>query len=264
MQLVDTHCHLNFDNFSDDLEGVVARAHHAGVTRIIIPAVDLETCHEALALATRYEGVFVAIGVHPNSTTDFDDATLDTLKTLAQSSSKVVAIGEIGLDYYWDKSPKDAQARAFKAQLGLASALELPVIIHNREAHEDTLAILEAWANTLPTSLVGRAGVLHSFSAPQDIGERALACGFYLGFTGPLTFKKNDELRTIASRVPSNRLLIETDAPFLTPEPYRGKTNTPEYVAYVNDRLASIKGVSAEEMAHTTTENALRLFDKML
>lgn len=261
--LVDTHCHLNFDSYDDDRQAVIAQAHEAGVTRILIPAVDLHTSEEAIALAEAHEGIFAAVGVHPNSTEGFDDSALARLRALA-GHPKVVAIGEIGLDYYWDKSQKSSQHAAFAAQLRLAQELSLPVIIHDRDAHEDTLAHLEAWAQGLPASLQGRAGVLHSVSAPLAIAERALACGFYLGFTGPLTFKKADELRHVASKTPLERILIETDAPYLTPEPYRGKRNAPAYVAFVNDRLAAIKGMTTDAMAHATTQNALRLFARMV
>src|SRR5690606_33387864 len=146
---------------------------------------------------------------------------------------KVIAIGEIGLDYYRDRSPKEIQRQAFEAQLALASRLELPVIIHNRDASEDVIAILEAWTRELPDSLRDRPGVLHSFSAPQAIAERALAAGFYLGFTGPITFKNADDLRRVAAMTPLDRILIETDGPFLTPTPHRGQRNEPAYVRFI-------------------------------
>lgn len=174
--------------------------------------------------------------------------------------SHVVAIGEIGLDYYWDKSPKEAQWAAFEAQLRLAAELALPVIIHNRDAHEDTIAILERWAAELPPALQGRAGVMHSFSAPAPIAERALTCGFYIGFSGPITFKKADALRHIAASVPTERLLVETDAPYLTPEPHRGQRNSPAYIPYIVERLASVHRLDANELARQTTLNAERLF----
>ena len=203
----------------------------------------------------QYEGVYAAVGVHPNSTADFDAATLDAVRELA-AADKVFSIGEIGLDYHWDKSPKDVQARAFRAQLDLAAELELPVIIHNREASEDVLPILEDWARTLPDALKDRPGVLHSFSAPQEAADRALAIGFYLGFTGPVTFKNADNLRRVAATVPLDRIVVETDGPFLTPAPHRGKRNESAYIPHIVERLAGLHNISVEAMGTHTTENA--------
>ena len=259
MELVDTHCHLNFRSYDDDRVAVLQRARQAGVNRIIIPAIDLETCRQALDLAAADEGIFAAVGIHPNSSGESNDPALKRLSMLARRT-RVVAIGEIGLDYYWDKSPKHMQRKALEMQLDLASELELPVIIHNREASEDVIAALEAWAPTAPPSLSGRLGVLHSFSATPDIARCALELGFYLGFTGPITFKKADALRAVATEVLRSRLLIETDGPFLAPQQRRGKRNEPAYVRYVNDKLAELHCLSAEEMARQTTVNAERLF----
>jgi TatD DNase family protein len=259
LTLVDTHCHLNFEGFNADREAVIERAKAAGVTRIIAPAVDVITTEQVVALAAVHSGVYAAVGVHPNSTANFDDATLATIE--AQSyAPKVVAIGEIGLDYYWDDSPKDKQWAAFEAQLALAKRRELPVIIHNRNASADVISILETWAGDLPASLRGRAGVMHSFSADMQTAERALAAGFYLGFTGPITYKNADLLRHIAAAVPLDRMLIETDAPFLTPAPHRGKRNEPAYVALVAERLAALRVMTVEAFSAATTANAKRLF----
>lgn len=256
---VDTHCHLTFNSYDEDRAAVLERARKAGVTRIINPGVDLASGPEVLQLADTDEGVYAAVGIHPNSTADFSPAVLEELREQA-AHPRVVSIGEIGLDYYWDKSPKAQQFRAFEAQLALAAQLELPVIIHNREASEDVIAILEKWAQDLPPALKKRAGVLHSFSASAEIAERALRSGFYIGFTGPVTFKKADELRRVAASVPLDRILVETDGPFLTPEPHRGKRNEPAYVPYIARRLAGIKQVSDDEIARITTQNAERLF----
>lgn len=257
--LIDTHCHLNFDRYHDDRDDIVNGAAEVGVTRIIIPAVDVKTTQQALQLAQQYEGIFAASGVHPNDTANFDAEILADVERLSHQP-KIVAIGEIGLDYHWDKSPKDKQRAAFEAQLQVAKNRELPVIIHNREASEDVMAVLEAWVRDLPQALRERPGVLHSFSAPQVIADRALAAGFYLGFTGPITFKKAEDLRSVARNVPLDRILVETDGPFLTPEPYRGKRNKPEYIPHIVDRLAALKQISTEDMARATTENAVRLF----
>lgn len=259
MNLIDTHCHLNFHQFDADRAAVVERAAQAGVTRILIPAVDTESASQAVALAAEYMGVFASVGIHPNDTADFGDADLDRIRALA-SAPKVVAIGEIGLDYHWDKSPKEAQWRAFEAQLALARELEMPVIIHNREASDDVIAILESWSRDLPPALRDRPCVLHSFSAPQAVAERALACGFYLGFTGPITYKNADDLRQIATLMPLDRLLIETDAPYLTPIPYRGQRNEPAYVRLVAERIAALRRLPLDEIASATTANTARLF----
>jgi len=259
MELVDTHCHLNFSRYDRDREEVLQRARAAGVKRVIVPAIDLESCRQALEMASSSKGIFAAVGIHPNSSGDFEDSALDALRAFA-GDSKAVAVGEIGLDYYWEKSPKAQQWRAFEAQLDLAAELELPAIIHNRDGCADLLRILEDWAPAAPASLRGRLGVLHSFSASFAIAERALALGFFLGFTGPITFKKADELRAVARRVPVERLLVETDGPFLAPQQRRGKRNEPAYVRFVNSRLAELHGLPAEEMARQTTLNAERLF----
>jgi TatD DNase family protein len=258
-QLIDTHCHLNFDSYDADRDQVIARAAESGVTRVINPGVDQPSSQAAVDLAARYEGIFAAVGIHPNDTAAFSNADLGWIESLAKQP-KVVAIGEIGLDYHWQDSPKEMQFQAFEAQLGLAARLELPVIIHNREASEDVIAILENWARDLPPALRDRAGVLHSYSAPRSVAERALAAGFYLGFTGPITFKNADDLRRIAVAVPLDRILVETDGPFLTPSPYRGKRNEPAYVTLVTERIAALKTIPVEQMAAATTTNAERLF----
>jgi TatD DNase family protein len=261
MALIDTHCHINFDSYDVDRDALLQRARDVGVEAIINPAVDMDSSHAGIALSKHYDMIYSAVGIHPNSTADFVPSMIDELRILP-AQPKVVSIGEIGLDYYWDKSPKDKQRQAFEAQLALAQEVNLPVIIHDREAHQDVIDILTAWTNGLgdDSPLKGRVGVLHSFSAPQEIAEQAVALGFYLGFTGPITFKKAEELRQIARTVPLDRVLIETDGPFLTPEPYRGKRNEPAYVYHVADRLASLHGMTTEQMGQMTTDNAKRLF----
>ena len=273
--LFDTHCHLDFESFADDVEAVVARAAEAGVTRIIVPGLDLDNAPAVLALAERFPGVYAAVGVHPNSAAGWRDEWIDALRELAQHD-KVVAIGEIGLEYYWDKTPPPTQHQALTAQLELAVELGLPVIIHNRDASEDVLRLLTAvaqgsrdeGAREERSSLTpgtwnlepALRGVLHSFAADWATAEAALGLGFYLGFTGPLTYKKADELRAIAARVPLDRVLIETDAPFLAPHPFRGKRNEPAHVRLVAERLAEVRGVALEEVAAATTANAQELF----
>ncbi len=254
--LIDTHCHLDFDRFDDDRAAVMTRATAVGVSHMIVPALDLENLTAVHQLATTYPGVYAAAGVHPNSTRDWSPAWLDAVRTAAQRP-KIVAIGEIGLDYHWDDSPPAVQQAAFAAQLALAAELNLPVIVHNREANADVLRLLAA----SPLAGRERPGVLHSFSGDWAMAEAALDMGFYLGVTGPVTFPKADDLRAIVARAPLERLLIETDAPFLAPQPQRGRRNEPAYVALVAEKIAAVRGVDTAVIAHHTTANAMRLFN---
>lgn len=257
--MIDTHCHLNFERYNSDRANVIARAADAGVDRIIIPAIDAASAQEALALTEAYPNIYASVGIHPNSSADFTDNDLSTLAALA-AQPKVVAIGEIGLDYYRDRSPKETQQCAFKAQLDLAARLEIPVIIHNREADEHTLQILAKWVQNLPERLKHRPGVMHSFSGSPEIARRVLALGFYLGITGPVTFKDANMLRQVVNETPLDRLVVETDGPFLTPIPHRGKRNEPAYIPHIIERMATIKSTGIDTMARATTENAERLF----
>jgi TatD DNase family protein len=260
--LIDTHCHLDFERYDEDRAGVLARAQEVGVVAMINPSIDAHNSVTVCHLAAEHGPVFAAVGVHPNSTAEAGSDWLATIRTLA-GREKVVAIGEIGLDYYWDRSPKDVQWPALEAQLALAAELDLPVIIHNREASADVIAVLGQWIGGLPGEhpLRDRPGVLHSFSAPPDVAEQALKLGFFIGITGPVTFKKADELRHIVARVPLDRLLIETDGPFLTPHPFRGERNEPAFVQYVADRIAGLHTTTLEAVASQTSQNAIRLFD---
>lgn len=256
--LVETHCHLDFERFNKDRDAVVERALAAGVTRIVVPAVDMENCETVLTLADRYPAVYAAVGIHPNSTANWQDGWLDRLRAWAQHE-KVVAIGEIGLDYHWDRSPKAVQHHAFAQQLALAAEMGLPVIVHNRKSSADVVRLL----GESPLSEHAVPGVLHSFSADWPTAQAVLAMGYYLGFTGPVTFKKAEDLRQLAAKVPLDRLLVETDAPYLTPHPYRGKRNEPAYVRFVAERLAEVRGMDMAVLAAQTTDNAHRLFAKM-
>lgn len=255
MEFVDTHCHLDMPQFAEDRPAMLARAAAAGVGQMVVPAIDLKNITAVLHLAATQSPIYAAVGIHPNSTGDWQEAWLADVRQAA-ARPKVVAIGEIGLDYYWDNSPKPIQQAAFAAQIALAAELDLPVIIHNREAAADVLRLLAE------SPLAGREapGVLHSFSADWAAAEMALELGFYLGFTGPVTYKKADELREVARRAPLERILIETDAPYLTPHPFRGKRNEPAYVPLVAEGIAAVKGVETAVVARQTTANARRLF----
>ncbi len=257
--LIDTHCHLDFNRFDDDRDEVVARAVQSGVERIIVPAIDLKNQASVLAISERYPGVFAALGVHPNSADGWQDGWLDQIRELA-GHNKVVAIGEIGLDYYWDTAPRGIQHEAFAAQLKLAVELNLPVIIHNREASLDVIRLLA----DSPLNGREKSGVLHSFSASLDTAFAALEMGFYIGITGPVTFKKAEDLRHTVSKLPLDRILVETDAPFLTPQQRRGKRNEPSYVRYIADQIAELHHLNKTEIAQITSENAARLFGQHL
>jgi TatD DNase family protein len=255
--LIDTHCHLDFDSFDADRESVLARAKETGVCRIIVPAISLENSRSVVQLAERHEEVVAAVGVHPNSSADWEERWIAELRTLADHAL-VVAIGEIGLDYYRDRAPRSVQRRAFSAQLELAAESNLPIIVHNRESDDDVLRLLAA----SPLKGADRPGVLHSFSGSWQTAEMALSLGFYLGFTGPITYKKADMLRSVAARVPIDRILVETDAPFLAPQQQRGKRNEPAYVYLVAERIAALHGLPVEEFAAQTMANATHLFGK--
>jgi len=248
----DTHCHLDFPQFDADRDAVIARAREAGVGRIVVPGTNLASSRRAVALAEAHPEVFAAVGVHPSSTAGFGAEVLRELRELARSQ-KVVGIGEIGIDLYWKSAPLAEQQRAFRAQIELAAELEKPVIVHDREAHAEVLAVLREVQPAAGT-------VMHSFSGDRTLAEAALELGFYLGVDGPLTYKKNDGLRAIFTAAALDRILIETDAPYLTPQAQRGKRNEPAYVRYVAEKLAEMRGGTVEEIGSATTANAARLF----
>ena len=254
MEFVDTHCHLDWNSFDADREAVIDRAAQAGVMRMITIGVDVPSSRRAVEIADQHQAVYAAVGVHPNDCAEFDAAVLADIRALAQHP-KVVAIGEIGLDYYWHKVDHDVQARAFRAQLELAAELRKPVIIHSREAAPDVMAILEEFATQAHCT-----GTLHSYFDDLAIAQRAFAIGFYIGVTGPITFKKAEREREIIQQVPLERVLIETDAPFLTPVPHRGERNEPAFVRHTAAVIATVRGQSIEEVARQTTRNAEKLF----
>jgi len=259
VRLVDTHCHLMLADFNGDLPQVLERARRAGVTRILVPGIDVETSRQAVALAQRHHGLFAAVGIHPHHATTWSDSARDELRRLAAEPG-VVAIGEIGLDYYRDRSPRPAQRRALEGQLAFAAELGLPVVVHNREATADVLAALQAWSSTISQRLPGRSGVLHAFSGDEAAAEQATQAGFYLGVAGPLTYRNAQAQRSIAAALPRERLLVETDAPYLTPHPYRGRRNEPAYVRLVAEEAAHILDTPCADFAGMTSRNAETLF----
>lgn len=260
--LTDTHCHLDFEAFDADRQEVLERAWAVGVVRILNPGVDARSSQAALELAREHPGVFAAVGVHPNRAAVWDEGVAGRIKGWSIDRA-VVAIGEIGLDYYRDATSPDLQREVFRAQLDLAMELDLPVVVHNRDATEDVVAILVEWQQELArsgSSLATRPGVLHSFSGSEAAARRAIQANFFIGVTGPVTFSNATALQETVSHLPLDRILIETDAPFLSPAPFRGRRNEPCRVRHTAERIAELHGLPLEALSAATTENAKRLF----
>ncbi len=253
--LIDTHCHLTMPDFDADRSDVIQRAIDAGISHMITVGTDIEDSKRAIALAEGYEFIYAAVGIHPHDARDITDIenVSDTIKKLA-SKKKVVALGETGLDYHYMHSPAEIQQEHFRLEINLAKSLGLPVIVHSREAKEDTLRILKE------EKVEVTGGVLHCFSGDMDMAEKALNMGLYISFSGVITFRNAKKMPDIVKAIPLDRILIETDAPFLTPVPHRGKRNEPAYVKYMAEKIADIKGISLEELGKTITDNAARLF----
>ncbi|MDQ7030523.1 MAG: TatD family hydrolase [Ardenticatenia bacterium] len=260
--LIDTHLHLDFDAFEADRDEVVARAVEAGVLQMITIGINVETSKRAVALAEQYGAVYAAVGVHPNEAHTWTPEVEAELRALA-AHPKVVAIGEIGLDYHWERVAPAHQHVVFRAQLDLAAQVGLPVVIHDREAHADVVRVVQAWASEAGTNADTPRGVFHCFSGDRDMARRVIELGFYVGVDGPVTFKNARRLRALVAELPLERLLVETDAPFLTPHPYRGRRNEPAHVHLVAQKVAELHGVSVNEVARVTTRNARRLFFKL-
>ncbi|TDF91607.1 TatD family hydrolase [Paenibacillus piri] len=251
--LTDTHTHLNAPQFDEDRHDVIQRAVESGISRIINIGFNRETIPSSIALAEQYDFIYSTVGWHPQ---DAKDMTSDDLAWIEQlcSHPKVVAIGEIGLDYYWDTSPKDVQDRVFREQIRLARKLDMPIVIHNRDAHHDILQVLRE------ERAADVGGVMHCFSGSWETAKLCLDMNFYISFGGPVTFKNAKQPKEVLEKVPLDRLLIETDAPYLTPHPFRGKRNESSYVKLVAETAAQIKGLTLEKLAHATTQNAITLF----
>jgi TatD DNase family protein len=251
--LTDTHTHLNARQFDADRDEVIRRARENGVTRIINIGFNRETIPTSIELTERYDFIYTAVGWHPQDAIDMKPEDLEWIERLC-AKEKVVAIGEIGLDYYWDTSPKDVQHRVFREQIRLARKLGMPIVIHNRDAHHDVVQLLkEEKADEV-------GGVMHCFSGSWETAKQCLDLNFYISFGGPITFKNAKQPKEVLAKVPLDRLLVETDAPYLTPHPHRGKRNETGYVRLVAEAAAEIKGISLEELARITSENATRLF----
>jgi len=255
--LVDSHCHLDFPDFAGDLDAIVARAASAGVGRMVTISTRVRRLGELIAIAERFPNVYCSVGTHPHHADEEDGITPDELIRLT-SHPKVVALGEAGLDYFYDNGSPEAQARGFRAHIAAARATGLPLVIHTREADEDCGRILEEEVAKGPFR-----AVLHCYTGGRELALRAIALGLSISFTGILTFKKSEALRALAAELPADRIMVETDAPYLAPGKFRGKRNEPAYVVEVAKVLAETRGVSLEEMSRQTTENFFRLFSKV-
>ena len=257
IMLIDSHCHLDFPDFSAELDAVVARAHAAGVERTVTISTRVRRQAELLAIAERFPDVFCSVGTHPHYAHEELDVTAADLAARSRAA-KVVALGEAGLDYHYDNSPREAQERGFRTHIAAARETGLPLVIHSREADDDTARILEEEMGK------GRfTAVLHCFTGGRDLARRVVALGHFVSFTGILTFKNSDALRAIAAELPADRILVETDAPYLAPGKWRGKRNEPAYVVETTKVLAETRGVSFDEIGRQTTANFYRLFHKV-
>lgn len=254
--LVDHHCHLDFPQLSEDRAGLLARAKNAGVGLMVTISTTIARFPEILAIAEAHDNIYCSVGTHPHNADQELDVPVSRIIELAQHE-KVVAIGEAGLDYHYQKSSPEGQAQGFRNHIAAARETGLPLVIHTRDADDDTIKILEE-----EMAKGAFKAVLHCYTGGRALAEKALGLGLYVSFSGVITFKKSEELRALATDIPMDRLLVETDSPYLAPMPYRGKTNEPAFVAFTAAKLAEVKGVSPEALAAATTENFFRLYDK--
>ncbi|MEW6230708.1 MAG: TatD family hydrolase [Chloroflexota bacterium] len=262
-QLIDTHAHLDSDEYAHDLESVIERAGQAGIQGIVTVGVDLPTSRKAIGIAERFASVRAAVGVHPHEAKSMNWAAIASLRELCRHP-RVVAVGEIGLDFYRNLSPRKAQLAAFRQQLELASQMGLPVIIHDRAAHSDVMSTFAEWLPQSQANTRGPAkpvGVLHCFSGDLAMAQRVVEMGFFISLAGPVTFANARATKDMAQKIPLDRLLLETDCPFLAPEPHRGQRNEPAYVRYVADQVAELRNLSPAIVRKQTTINAKLLFD---
>jgi TatD DNase family protein len=257
MMLIDSHCHLEFPELQREIDAVIARAGAAGIARMVTISTRVRRHDTLLAITERFAPVYCSVGTHPHHAAEESEVMLDELRERA-SRPKVVAIGEAGLDYFYDRSPRNVQERVFRTHIAAARDSGLPLVIHTRDADVDMMRILED-----ETGDQSFTAVLHCFSSGRELAERAIALGHYLSFTGILTYKKSDELRTIAASLPADRIMVETDAPYLAPQSRRGKRNEPSFVVETAKVLADTRGVSFDTIARETTDNFFRLFNKV-
>jgi len=251
--LIDTHAHLEMPEFKRDLEAVIQKAKESGVEYIFTVGTEKKDWKRALEIANSQPSIYAILGVHPHNAKEIDDQTYPMLKELCRNG-KVKALGEIGLDFFRNLSPQDIQLKRFREQVGLAKGLGLPIVVHDREAHQETMEILRS------EKAEECGGIIHCFSGDYEMAKVCMDMGFYISVPGSITFKNAESFREIVKRIPLESLLLETDAPFLTPEPFRGKRNEPSYVRYTAQKVAEVKKVSFEKVAEVTTENAMRVY----
>jgi len=250
--LFDSHAHIDDEKFDEDREEVIARAFASGVSSFVNVGACMASSARSVALAAQYDNIYAAVGIHPHDAQNALEADYEQLATWSKLA-KVVAIGEIGLDYYYDLSPQDVQQTVFIRQIDVARQMNMPIIIHDRDAHGDLLEILKKEAK-------GVSGILHCFSGSLEMAQEVIKLGFYISIAGPVTFKNAAKLPEIVAKVPLERLLVETDCPYLTPHPYRGKRNEPAYVKLVAEQVASLRGIELSELAEATCYNAKKIF----
>lgn len=247
----DTHTHLDDERFDDDRHELIESIYKSGVTWMVNIGADLKSSKASVALVDQYDFIYAAVGVHPHDAASLKEADMDTLRELA-AHKKVVAIGEIGLDYHYDNAPREMQKKWFRRQIELARELNLPYIVHDRDAHRDAMEVIKS------TGYYN--GVFHCYSGSAEMAKELIDLGFYISFAGPLTFKNGKKPQEVAKEIPIEKIFIETDSPYLTPEPHRGKRNDSSYVRFVCEKLADIKGISLEEAARITKENGKNFF----
>lgn len=252
--VIDTHCHLDMICGDEEITALIDRASAAGVSPIITIGIDLASSMKAVELANQHDSVYATVGIHPHNVQGIDNATYAAMEKLC-IDPRVVAYGEIGLDYVKQYAPKDTQLEHFERQVDLAKKMRLPLVIHDREAHDDILQILVA------KSPYPAGGVMHCFSGNWQFAQNVINLGFLVSLPGVVTFNKADIMQAVAQQIPLDKLILETDAPFLAPDPLRGKKNIPEYILFTAQKIADLRGLSLEEVAHTTTQNGMRLFN---
>ena len=257
--LIDSHAHIDLPEFNKDRDQVLARARQQGVRAVINVGLDAESSRKSLEMAKKYDDVFVAVGFHPHEAARMKEGDLESLAELT-GDSRVVAIGEIGLDFYRNLSPRPRQLEVFKKQLDLASELSLPVVVHCRQAHKEVFDILNVWVKATPADKDSKRGVIHCFSGDIGMARRYIELGFYISLAGSVTYPSAGELVGVAREVPLDRLLLETDCPFLAPQAHRGKRNEPAYIALTAEKVAEVRQAPVEVMAETAARNTIELF----
>lgn len=252
--LIDSHAHLDDKRFDKDRDKIIKNLKNEGIDIVINPGADFASSVKSVKLSEEYECIYAAVGIHPHDVKDMDENTIEFLREFSKKE-KVVAIGEIGLDYYYDNSPRDLQKKWFREQIKLAKEVNLPIIVHDRDAHGDVYEIIKEECDGNLT------GVLHCYSGDIELAKQFIEMGFYISFAGPITFKNAKTPKEVAKEIPIEKILIETDSPYLTPDPHRGKRNEPLYVSYVAQMIAQVKGITYNEVEKITSENTKRLFN---